>query len=415
MTGGEARATANERRAVASGGFTALYALANLGAYIGFFPLLTILVPLKAQAISPGGKETLLGLTALVGAGVASAANLAAGWLSDHTRSRFGRRRPWVAIGALAAAATYAVVLAARTPEALLFAVALFQLAFNLFFAALAAVLPDRVPDARKGTVAALLSLGPPAGMASGALLAGALVTDEAARYGFIAAAFLAAVAPFVLLVREPRGPEPAPDLAADSPPLRASGRGDFLAAFGSRFFIQVAMTTSQSWLLFFLLDRRGEGALYPDRSAEALLSTLVLIATAASIFSALVGGVLSDRLGRRRVFVALAGVLISAGMATLALGRDWTAALVGQAIYGLGVGLYSAVDLALIAQVLPSRARTARDLGIMNLGNTLPLAVTPLLALAALGQGGYPALFLVGGAAATAGSLAALGVRAVR
>ncbi|MEJ0058537.1 MAG: MFS transporter [Terricaulis sp.] len=132
-----------------------MFAIANAGAFIGCLPLLTILLPLKAAAIDAAEKTALLSWTVFWGALTASAVNIVAGALSDRTKSTLGRRKPWIICGALAAAASYAVIARAESAAALLIGVVLFQAAFNLFMPALAALLPDRIPDRRKGAMAA--------------------------------------------------------------------------------------------------------------------------------------------------------------------------------------------------------------------------------------------------------------------
>ena len=47
----------------------------------------------------------------------------------------------------------------------------------------------------------------------------------------------------------------------------------------------------------------------------------------------------------------------------------------------GCGAGCYFAVDLALIAQVLPSASTVGRDLGVINLSNTVPQIAAPAIA----------------------------------
>src|SRR3546814_5483720 len=86
--------------------FLALYALANAGGVAAFLPLLTLLLPLKVQAVA--GDERLLTLTlcALAGAVTASISNIAFGTLSDRSFARTRNRRRWIAGGLAATLAT---------------------------------------------------------------------------------------------------------------------------------------------------------------------------------------------------------------------------------------------------------------------------------------------------------------------
>ena len=100
-----------------------------------------------------------------------------------------------------------------------------------------------------------------------------------------------------------------------------------------------------------------------------------------------------------------------------IALAGDFDAFLVAMAVAGLGFGLYMAVDLALVADVLPSTANTAKDLGVFNMAGALPFSVAPALAplVLSLGGGSYGVLYAVAGGCALLGAAAILPVRRVR
>ena len=53
--------------------------------------------------------------------------------------------------------------------------------------------------------------------------------------------------------------------------------------------------------------------------------------------------------------------------------GHVLMAAYIAGAVYGLGYGAYISVDWALVAAVLPSGKTFARDMGIWNIGVTIP------------------------------------------
>lgn len=134
-------------------GFLLLYALAWGGGVIAYVPLLTLILPVKIEAIAPDDKVALLSLTTLLGAVVASAMNVLIGMASDHTVMRERGRRPWVALGLVLTLISYAVLHAATTPVALVMGVMLFQAALNLMLAPLSAVPADEIPDTQKGLV----------------------------------------------------------------------------------------------------------------------------------------------------------------------------------------------------------------------------------------------------------------------
>src|SRR5450432_376718 len=80
-----------------------LIALANLGLYLGYIGPIVVLLPNQVQAVAGSAhKVAVLGLVTAIGAAVAMISNPVAGALSDRTAGRFGRRRPWIASGAVA-------------------------------------------------------------------------------------------------------------------------------------------------------------------------------------------------------------------------------------------------------------------------------------------------------------------------
>ncbi len=402
--------------------FIAAYTLAQIGAFVSFMPLFQVLLPLKAEAIDPANKALLLSQVAFYGALVASVANLLAGAISDRTTSRFGRRRPWMVVGSLGAAGAYLLIMAAKTPMALIGGVVLFQLTFNLMFSALVAVLPDRVPDNEKGRVAAFLSLGNPIGTMAGAVLIGGLLVTEFTRYLAIALVLLITLAPFVLKLDDKplaRDARPPFKLGAFIAALWVNPRKhpDFAFAWLGRFMVLVALSLVQGYMLYFLQDAIGYSRLFPGRRAEEGLAILTTVSTVSNVTFALLGGILSDRLKRRKLFAAGAAVTMGVAMLIFSLTPSWPMMLGAYVLLGCGAGCFYAVDIALVTQVLPSQRDAGKDLGVLNLANTLPQALAPMLAFVSLGpsQMDFRAFFLVAAALAMAGGLAILPIRGVR
>ena len=131
------------------------YGAAQAGAFICFIPLLTLLLPGKAQLIGGADKALLLSQMAMLGGLTAAIANLLFGGLSDRTRGPLGRRRPWILAGLALVAVALALIAGARSPLQLALGVVAFQMAVNALYAPLTALVPDMVADAQKGLVSA--------------------------------------------------------------------------------------------------------------------------------------------------------------------------------------------------------------------------------------------------------------------
>lgn len=402
--------------------FIAAYTLAQIGAFVSFQPLLQVLLPLKAEAIDPASKAVVLSQVAFWGALVASIANLLAGAISDRTTSRFGRRRPWMVVGAIGASLAYLAIMQAKTPLALIGGVILFQLTFNLCFSALVAVMPDRVPDNQKGMVAAFQSLGNPIGTAVGAVVIGGLLVIEWQRYAMISAALLLGLAPFVLKLRDP----PLPKEAVPPFKLREFISGlwvsprkhpDFAFAWAGRFMVLVALSLVQCYMLYFLQDVMDYPKLFPGRRAEEGLAILTTVSTISNVALAMLGGMLSDRLQRRKLFAFGAAAVIAASMVVFSMSPSWPVLVAAYVVFGAGAGCFCAVDIALVTQVLPSQRDAGKDLGVINLANTLPQALAPALAVWSLGPShqNFQVFFLMAAGLALAGGMAILPIRGVR
>jgi MFS family permease len=402
--------------------FIAAFTLAQIGAYVSFMPLFQVLLPLKAESIDSANKAVVLSLVAILGAATASIANLLAGAISDRTTSRFGRRRPWMVAGALSTVASYFLIMMAQSTIQLMAGIVCFQLAFNVLFSALLAVLPDRVPDDQKGRVAAFLSLGHPIGAMAGVILVGGLLVSEASRYLAIGLVLLVAIAPFALALNDPPLPR------GERPPFNwrdflagfwidPRAHPDFALAWVSRFMVLVAITLTQCYMLFYLQDALHYSNLFPGRRAEQGMALLTTIATCANVACGMLGGMLSDRLKRRKLFAAGAALVLAGAMVVFSLVPSWPVVMAGFVIFGCAVGCYYAVDIALVSQVLPSQKDAGKDLGVINLANTLPQAMAPILAMWVLGPAhvNYHALYLVAAGLAAAGGLAILPIRGVR
>lgn len=399
-----------------SAAFTGLLTLAYVGAFIAFVPLLSLIAPLQAQALAPLDKVGLLSALTLSGAVTASLVNLAAGWVSDRTRSRFGRRRPWILAGLIGVIFSYVLIGRAGTPLALVLGFMTFQLAFNLIFAPLNAILPDVVPDRQKGRVAAFLGLGAPLGAASGILISAPPLATTPIRLAVLGCLVAACILPLLIIWREGAPRSPVVGSAPSAPPMPGF-TGDFGFTWVSRFCLQITASIVNAYMLFYLADHVRYAERFPGASVESGLARLLLFSTLLVVAAGFVGGLASDRLGRRKPFIVVAAGLLGLGMLIFAIWPEWPGPLIGYAFYGLGFGLYTTVDVALVAQVLPSRHDAARDLGVMNLTNTVPTALAPLVALAALGpaRDNWPMLMGVGGVIALFGGITVLGVRKVR
>jgi MFS family permease len=138
------------------------------------------------------------------------------------------------------------------------------------------------------------------------------------------------------------------------------------------------------------------------------------------TIACTLLSGWLSDRIGRRKPVVLAAGLMVAAGLSIIALATTLDQFLIGAAVYGIGQGVYFAVDMALVAAVLPNPDDNAKDLGVFNIASALPQSLAPVLApiflaIGAVEGGNLPAVFVAGAVIAIIGAFVVLPIRGTR
>ena len=353
------------------------YTIAVIGAWIAFLPLLQILLPLKASEIDPAHATRLLGMLAASGAAVAGVANLAVGWLSDRTHSRFGRRRPWMIAGLVGMVISYVAIWRSSTVPVAFAAVAAFQITFNMVFSPLLALMSDHVSEARRGWASALIGLGKPVGTTIGTIVVGAMFVGEGIRFIMLTGIVLFTIGPFVLRLREDRLERHSKMPQSDFDRLsRSRHSGNFVLAWLSRIFILMTFTVVQLYLLYYL------EAMTPGLSPSGLGKALTLLAIlfgGVSAAAGLAAGRLSDITARRRPFVVASAVAIGISMAVMGAASSWPAATAGYALFAVGAGVHGAVEFAMIIDILPSRDHAARDLGMLNISNILPQILAPL------------------------------------
>lgn len=163
---------------------------------------------------------------------------------------------------------------------------------------------------------------------------------------------------------------------------------------------------------------RRGRGRAAGSLSLVIGVGGFVTLASSTTVvIASLVRGRLSDRWHRRKSFVCAAAVIYAAALWTVAAAGSVPGFLVGMAIGGVGFGLYAAVDLALVTDVLPDPAEVAKDLGVFNIAGALPFSVGPALALLllALGGGSYAVLYAAAGLSPLGSAVLVLRVRSAQ
>ncbi len=400
-------------------GFVARYTLAYTSTCLVFLAPALVTLALKVDSlVGIDRAPDRLALVTGIGALVAMAGNPVFGRMSDRTTSRWGMRRPWMVIGLVGGSLGILLVALAPSIPVVLVGWCLAQLLFNALLAAMVAVLPDQVPAGQRGQVSGILGVCLPVASVSGTFLVQLVTDHQLAMFMLPCAVGGVFILFFALTLKDRRLDRPAGPAWTPRELLRTfyvapRQNPDFAWVFASRFLFVLAYAFLVTYQAYYLLNRIGSAA--ADVPHQIFLATLVQ--SVVLVLASLVAGRLSDRSGRRKVFVVTASLVYGLAMFMVAIADSFRGFLAGLAVGGVGFGMYMAVDLALVVDVLPDRADVAKDLGVFNIAGALPFAVAPALAPAvlAVGGGSYSGLYAIAGASALAGAAALLPVRGVR
>ncbi|MEW1813338.1 MFS transporter [Pseudarthrobacter phenanthrenivorans] len=382
--------------------FMLTYFFAQTAAWIGILaPVVVSLAIRVGQVATPEEKAAQLGIILGVGAFGALVAAPAWGAISDRTTARVGRRKLWMMLGAAMLLA--GLLTMAFSPNLLVLGIGWFicQVGSNANQAALNAVLPDVVPDHQRGRTSGLLGLS-----ITVAVLAAVFITQYTTS-----SPILMFLVPWLLIpVSQAMFFPVFKDKPADTSTMpkysvKEFGRTfwvnpvrhpDFAWAFFSRFFVFLGTAFLQSYQVYFLTDHLQIGL--GEVAGMIFLSTL--INSAITIIVSMIGGWMSDRFRRRKPFVWAAAIITGVGLLVIGMSSTFDQFLIGAAIMSLGSGLYYAVDLALVAMVLPDPNDAAKDMGVFQIANSLPQSLAPaiapfFLAIGTVSGGNYPVLFI--------------------
>ncbi|MFF7456386.1 MFS transporter [Kitasatospora sp. NPDC008115] len=403
-----------------SAGFQASLFLAFLGMWTALLPATGITLALRVNQIDPDGKAASLSLVLGVGAFVALVAQNLFGALSDRTTSRFGMRKPWIASGMVTGAASLLLLASADSIPLLVLAWALTQLTFNALIAGLNPVIPDQVPKRQLGRVSGLMGITQVLAGVGGAFLAQLFLPNLTAAMLIPGLFMLVFVTVFLRVLKDRRAER------ADLPPfslltlLKAFWTSpreapDFALAWISRLMVMFGNMTLTNYQLFFLLDRFD----YTEDTVGPAVLLLTVINAVTAIPTSIVFGRISDRLGRRKIFVLVSAVVLSVAHIVAGFAPNFATFVASSVIAGFAMGAYLSVDQALVAEVLPSRTDVAKDMAVLHLANVLPQTLVPVTAPLFLMIGGgssnYAALFLGGAVIAIVGAVANQFIRSVR
>jgi MFS family permease len=382
--------------------------------------VLAVLLPDQIAELDPANKANNLALVFAVTSIFSTLTTPIAGALSDRTRTRWGRRSPWIAIGSLIGSVCLFGVSWVSSFWSLMVLWVMAAVAYNSMQPAMTTVIADRFAPENRGVVSGVMGAGMTSGLTAGTVVAGYLAGERALAYGLFATAIAVSCIAFVVINREPS--------AIDRPSRHFSLKGfvkgfwidprrhpDFAWAFAGRFTIYMGYQAVAAYLLYILRDYIG----LSDDASTVAIANMALITLVCLVTSSLISGVWSDRVQRRKPFVFAASLIMGCAMLVPLLQPDMTGMRIYAAIIGIGYGMFMSIDMALMTQVLPETGEgdEGKDLGVLTTAVNIPQIISPVMAAILLGLfgGNYAAIFVAAVIFVFASALCVLPIRSVR
>ena len=389
---------------------------ANLVLFAIYGAVPQVLLPIQVGNLGARDKVIHLAIVTTVGAFAAMIAQPIAGQISDRTRSRFGRRAPWIVMGALIAGLAMVGIGLANGLWEIAIAWAIAQIAYNFAQGPVSAFIPDRVPAWALGTFAAVSGGALMFGAVGGVVLAPAFAKQLPVGYIFFGGLALIVLTLFVVFNREDSSKDAPRDPFVLLDFLRTFwvnpiAHPDFFFAFAGRLLLYAGYFSVTGYNLYILEDYVGLG----KSGAVAVFSIVAALSLAGIIPGIIVSGILSDKLGRRKIFVFISSVLVGIGLLIPMLSPTLGAMMAMSVVAGLGFGAFQSVDQAVINQVLPNKAAYAKDLGVVNIAATFPQAIAPAIGGVIVATFHYVAIFPIGILLSVLGAFAVWFIKAVK
>ena len=356
--------------------------------------LLIVTIPAQMRHIAPSRPVETMDLMLGLGAIPALVVPLLAGPLSDRCMSRLGRRRPYMLTGLAINLIGLAMIWLAglRLSLWLYFAGYLVvQVGNNIATGAYSGMIPDVVPENQRGLASGWMAAMSQLGTMVGLLSAGYLLSAGRASASFaVTAGSMVLFCVFTIAgVRErPRVSEPEPmEWIAFIKRLWIDPRKhpDFAWVWITRALVVMGMWMVQEHMQYYLVDvMRVSRAAVPLVAAKVLFLSLVC-----ATITGLLGGKVSDRIGRKRVvYIANTVIALDCVAFIFAPSLEWVYGI--AMLFGLGYGAYYSVDWALACDVLPNREDAAKDMAVWHVSLVLPQCIALPLSGAILGAWGH-------------------------
>jgi MFS family permease len=393
-------------------------AITSVFLFATYSALTGILLPVQVALVNENNKVANLAIVSTVSFIFTLFAQPIVGAFSDRTRGRLGRRAPWMIIGSSIAAIALLGLGGMKNVLWITVFWVIIQVALNALQGPLSAIVPDRFPRSKRGAASAMVGMGMMAGSAIGVVSAGQFASNVGIGYSVFGIAVLVVTVLFVLFNRDSSSVSLVVEpfswkQFASGFWIKPKENPDFAWAFAARFFFILGYFVISAYNLYILTDYIHLSL----KDAALNAGLLAMVGLVPTVISIVLAGFWSDKLGRRKIFIYGATVIMVIGLAMPLFMPSLTGMLIMSIFNGFGFGLYMACDTALMTEVLPGGGVAAgKDLGILNVATNIPQAMSPAIAgLIISALGGYPMLFVFGMISVVVAAVVLIPIKSVR
>ncbi|OXN01230.1 MFS transporter [Bifidobacterium vansinderenii] len=365
----------------------ALILIAAIGMYIMCMSLGTCL-SLRIAALADGPnamddatRNTIYSSITALGAAINIVAQPFIGALSDRTTSRWGRRKPWIA-GCLIVSVIMMLGVGLFTNAigigiCYCLGLMMMQCGFSIY-----SVIPaEGVPDKYRARVMGFMGMFGALATSFGSYLAGALVRWPMLLMATPVALGLITSIPLLVLYKDPH------KTRAEVPAGRASDvfRGlfsgfkarDYMFVWITRVLSGFTIAALFSYFTYYLIDKLDT----PLTSVGAAAGTLTLMSAPVSVIFFTVSGWISDKIGRRKPLVVIAGICMAVALVLAGTSHGFVQFAIAWELFAVGQAMYLTVDLALCVAVLPNKKDTGKDMSMFSVALSIGQAAAPACA----------------------------------
>ncbi|WP_238917185.1 MFS transporter [Clostridium sp. YIM B02555] len=377
--------------------FTSLPAIILVNAGLIQFTIIKLVGPQNVTAI--------YGLAAGISGVAIVVLNPIGGFLADKTRFKFGRRKTWIVGGSIFGGLSMIMLAYAPSVPILILAYILIQFFYGMVFLSCYAMVPEQVDPSRFGKISGIFGAAGPLGIMVGFMLVGAYAEVPVEKKLMVIAAVQLIVSLVSVLFLK--------DSCYQGNNLDKQNK-NFVKGL-KNFYPSVKKYPNFTWaLLTKLLMAMANSSLniltlyYIARFQLGEVEIMKLNATTSSaillmVGSGILGGFLSDKLKKQKIFVIGSALLSGSCLIGFGITQSIPFVIAAYFMFNFVYGIFGAVDNALVNRVLPSKEDAGKDIAIINtttqLGSAIVSFATPVvlsIGISLMGGDGYAVYFFI-------------------